>query len=177
MNDDYLWDKTGEPDPQIQQLEEILGTLRYEPKPLQIPNELRLPQRRNYFPWLAIAAGVLLAILAGGIWLSTRSHVEPPQRKAEATSPAPVKEVTPLPIEQKTPELKPNSREEVVAVHKHRPKVSTPVLSKREREEALVAKEQVMLALRLTTEKLSLVHKKTQNTNPASQIKNQHRVG
>jgi len=40
-----------------------------------------------------------------------------------------------------------------------------------------MAKEQVMLALRLTTEKLSLVHKKTQNTNPANQIKNQHRVG
>ena len=27
MNEDYLWDKSGEPDPQIQQLEEILGTL------------------------------------------------------------------------------------------------------------------------------------------------------
>ena len=29
---DYLWDKTGEPDPEIQQLEEILGTLRYQPR-------------------------------------------------------------------------------------------------------------------------------------------------
>ena len=37
MNDDYLWDKTGEPDPQIQQLEEILGTLRYQPRPLPLP--------------------------------------------------------------------------------------------------------------------------------------------
>jgi hypothetical protein len=50
-------------------------------------------------------------------------------------------------------------------------------LSKREREEALVAKEQLMMALRLTTEKLSLVHRKTQNPTPANQIKNQHRVG
>ena len=174
MKDDYLWDKTGEPDPQIQQLEEILGTLRYEPKPLQIPDELPLPGRRNYFPWLAIAAGVLLAIVAGGIWLSTRSRGEAPQQQAEVTPPAPV---IPSPIEQKTPELKPKPREEVVVVHKHRPKSSTPVLSKREHDEALMAKEQVMLALRLTTEKLSLVHKKTQNTNPASQIKNQHRVG
>jgi hypothetical protein len=65
----------------------------------------------------------------------------------------------------------------MVAVHKHRPRPSTPVLSKQEHEEALMAKEQVMLALRLTTEKLSLVHKKTQNTYPANQIKNQHRVG
>jgi hypothetical protein len=176
MNDDYLWDKTGEPDPQVQELEEILGTLRYQPKPLQIPEEsLPLPQRRNYFPWLAIAAGVLLAILAGGIWLSTRSRGDAPQRQAEATPPAPVKEVTPS--VPKTPERKNEPREEVVAVHRHRPRPSVPVLSKRELEEALVAKEQVMLALRLTTEKLSLVHKKTLNTNPANQIKNQHRVG
>ena len=177
MNDDYLWDKTGEPDPQVQQLEEILGTLRYQPKPLQIPEELPLPQRRTYFPWLAIAAGVLLAILAGGIWLSTRSRGEAPQHQAESAPPAPVKEVTPAPASTATPELKPEPREEVEAVHKHRPRSSAPVLSKREREEAVMAKEQVMLALRLTTEKLSLVHKKTQNTNPANQIKNQHRVG
>ena len=83
MNDDYLWDKTGEPDPQIQQLEDILGTLRYQPKPLQIPEELPLPQRRNYFPWLAIAAAVLLAILVGGTlaqhalsWRSTAERSE-----------------------------------------------------------------------------------------------------
>jgi len=175
MNDDYLWDKTGEPDTQVQELEEILGSLRYQPKPLQIPNELQVPQRRNYFPWLAIAAGVLLANLAGGIWLSTRSRGDAPQRQAEVLSPAPVKEVTPS--VPKTPERKNESPEEMVAVHKHRPRSSTPVLSKQEHEEALMAKEQVMLALRLTTEKLSLVHKKTQNAYPANQIKNQHRVG
>ena len=180
MNDDYLWDKTGEPDPQIQQLEEILGTLRYQPKPLQIPEKLPLPQRRTYFPWVAIAAGVLLAIFAGGIWLSTRSRGEAPH-EVRVTPPPPVKAVTPSPVgttdPPKTPERKSDTRKEVVAVNKHRPRVSTPVLSKREREEARIAKEQVMLALRLTTEKLSLVHKKTQNTNPANQIKNQHRVG
>ena len=37
MNEDYLWDKSGQPDPEIQQLEEILGTLRYQPKPFEIP--------------------------------------------------------------------------------------------------------------------------------------------
>lgn len=177
MNDDYLWDKTGEPDPQIQELEEILGTFRYQPKPLQIPESLPLPRRRNYFPWISIAAGVMLALLAGGIWLSTRSSVEAPPQQVKVTPPAPVKEITPPPIDQKTPELKPEPREEVVAVRKHRPRSSAPVLSKQEREEALMAKEQLMLALRLTTEKLSLVHKKTQSTNPANQIKNQHRVG
>jgi peptidoglycan hydrolase-like protein with peptidoglycan-binding domain len=180
MKDDYLWDKTGEPDPEIQQLEEILGTLRYQPKPLEIPEGLPLPRRRNYFQWLAIAAALLVAILAGGIWLSTRSTVEAPQRQAGVTPTAPspkVEEKSAVPAEPKTPERHPDSRREVVAVYRHRPKVATPVLSKHEREEAVMAKEQVMLALRLTTEKLSLVHRKTQNTNPASQIKNQHRVG
>jgi hypothetical protein len=47
------------------------------------------------------------------------------------------------------------------------------VLPKREREEALMAKEQLMLALRVTTQKLHLVHMKTQ----PNQIKNQHRIG
>ena len=180
MNDDYLWDKTGEPDPQIQQLEEILGTLRYRPKPLPVPEDLPRPQRRNYFPWLAIAAGVLLAILAGGIWLSMRSRGETSPREAMVSRPPAVEEKSPAPAgttESRTPAQKPDSRQEVVASNKHRPKGSTPVLSRREREEALMAKEQVMLALRLTTEKLSLVHKKTQNTTPANQIKNQHRVG
>ncbi len=63
MNDDYLWDKSGEPDPQIQQLEEILGTLRYQPRPLN------LPRRRNYLALLAIAATVVMALLAGGLWM------------------------------------------------------------------------------------------------------------
>ena len=179
MKDDYLWDKTGEPDSQIQQLEEILGTLRYQPKPFELPEDLPVSRRKNYFPWLAIAAALLIAILAGGIWLSTRSRNEAPERQAEVTppAPAPAKEKSPLPAESKTPERKPDSRKEVIAVNRHRPKVATPVLSKHEREEALMAKEQVMVALRLTTEKLSLVHKKTQNTNPANQIRNQHRVG
>ena len=177
MKDDYLWDKAGEPDPQIQQLEEILGTLRYQPKQLEIPEDLPLPRRRNYVPWLAIAAGLLLALLAGGIWLNTRSSREAPQRHAEVTPPPVNEEKSPAPVESKAPERKSDSRKEVIAINRHRPRVPTPVLSKHEREEALMAKEQVMIALRLTTEKLSLVHKKTQNTNPANQIKNQHRVG
>ena len=178
MNDDYLWDKTGEPDPQILELEEILGTLRYQPKPLEIPKSVPLPRQRNNFPWLAIAASILLAIIAGSIWLSMRSHrAAPPPQEARATPPAPVEEKAPLPAGTVAPKPAPVSREVVVAVRKARPRSSTPVLSKQDREEALVAKEQLMLALRLTTEKLSLVQRKTQITNPANQIKNQHRVG
>jgi hypothetical protein len=157
MNDDYLWDKTGQPDPEIQQLEQILGTLRYQPKPLVIP-------RRNYFPWLAIAASLLLALLAGGIWLRARSHDEVPPQQATMETPRPV----PVPPVNK---FAVNPTPVVVAHNRRRNKSASSVL--RERQEALMAKEQLMLALRLTTQKLHLVHTKTQ----PNQIKNQHKVG
>ena len=168
MKDDYLWDKSGQPDPEIQKLEEILGTLRYQPKPLELP----VSRRRSYFPLIAIAASLLLALLAGGIWLRVRNQSVPQRERAEVNS-------TPSPaVEEKTPErsVAPVAPKEVIALNtKHRHKSVAPALSKYEREEALLAKEQLMVALRLTTEKLSLVHRK--NTTPASQIKNQHRVG
>jgi hypothetical protein len=179
MNDDYLWDKTGEPDPQIKQLEEILGTLRYQPKPLEIPKDLPLQRKRNYFPWAAIAATLLLALLAGSIWLSKRSTREAPVHQADVKTPAAVEEKKAPESEPPQPKLAENNQssgKNQLAVNiKHPRRYEAPALSKQEREEALMAKEQVMLALRVTTEKLSLVHKKTQN--PASQIKNQHRVG
>ena len=161
MNDDYLWDKTGQPDPQIQQLEEILGTLRYQPKPLA------LPQRRNYVPLLAIAASLLLALLAGGIWLRVRSrNAAPPQQaRIETPTPKPEEKAPQPPVNKSVVNPSP-----VVATNKRRHR-SVP--SAAEREEALMAKEQLMLALRVTTQKLHLVHTKTQ----PNQVKNQHRVG
>jgi len=169
MKDDYLWDKTGQPDPEVQKLEEILGTLRYQPKPLELP----VSRRRSYFPLMAIAASLLFALLAAGVWLRVRNQSAPVPQQANVTSaPSGVEEKKPQQIE------KPVAPDQVVAVnHKHRPRPVAPVLSKRDREEALQAKEQLMTALRLTTEKLSLIHRKTQNTTPVNQIKNQHRVG
>lgn len=175
MKDDYLWDKSGQPDPEIQKLEEILGTLRYQPRPLDLP----APRRRGYFPLLAIAASVMLALLAAGLWFRALNQSAPRPDEANVIS-------TPLPVDEKEPkQITPKAVEKYVAPspdkvatnNKPRRKPMTPALSKREREEALMAKEQLMIALRLTTEKLSLVQRKTQNTTPANQIKNQHRVG
>ncbi len=172
MNEDYLWDKSGEPDPQIRQLEEILGTLRYQPTPLEIPRELPLPRRRSYFPLLAIAATVLIALVACGLWFKARrvSKVEPQQANLRVVPP--VKEQPSAPVETPAPR---KSEITVTTNNRRRHKSSTPVLTRREREEALAAKQQLMLALRLASEKLNLAHKKTQT--PATQIKNQHRVG
>lgn len=179
MNEDYLWDKSGQPDPQIQELEEILGTLRYQPRPLEIPQELLTPKRkRNYFPLLAIAATVLLALVAGGIWLRVRTESEPSMREAQVIPPpAPrVEEKAPPPQIDQQPAVE-QPEEHVAVNNKRRPRSPAPGLNKEEREEALAAKEELMTALRLASEKLTFVQRKTHNPTPANQIKNQHRVG
>ena len=176
MNDDYLWDKSGPPDPEVQQLENILGTLRYQPKPFEIPANVPAPRRRNYFPLLAaIAATVLLALLAGSVWLRVRSREEAPQQVKNTPAPSPSVEekIIPEPQPEKVVQREP---ERIVAV-KHKRRTESSRLTRLEREEALAAKQQLMTALRLASEKLNLAHKKTQSNPPANQIKNQHRVG
>ena len=174
MNEDYLWDKSGQADPEIQQLEEILGTLGYQPKPLKMPVDLPVPRRRNYFPVLAIAATVLAALLAAGVWFQVSTSNKSDQQQANTISPvekASPETTTPKPknsIEKKSAPEASN-----VAVHFKRRNKSTPSLTTRERQEALAAKEQLMLALRVASEKLNLAHRKTHST----QIKNQHRTG
>jgi hypothetical protein len=62
MNENYLWDKSGEPDPEIQRLENLLSPLGDKTAVLSFP-------KRNYVPYLmAIAASLLM--LAGGVWLA-----------------------------------------------------------------------------------------------------------
>ena len=160
MNEDYLWDKSGAPDPEIQELEEILGTLRYQPKPL------RLAPRRNYLALLAIAATVAVALLAGGLWLQTRSTEASIPSVAYAAPATPIPSVTPdtpaTPIGS-SPESQPAS-----------PKRHSRTLAKHDDNEALAAKQQLMFALRLASEKLNAAYRRTQTP---TQIKNQHRAG
>ncbi len=81
---DYLWDKTGEPEEDVAQLEQLLGTLRHEPRPFVLPADFSAhtarssfrPQQRQQqrpFGWqrLALAASLLLTLLAGA-WLIMR---------------------------------------------------------------------------------------------------------
>jgi hypothetical protein len=75
---DYLWDKTGEPEEDVEQLENLLGTLRYKPRPLEIPANamptVRAARPATMFfsrPRLAVAASLLLTLLAG-MWFVTR---------------------------------------------------------------------------------------------------------
>ena len=69
MKDDYLWDGSGEPDPEIERLEKVLGRYRYQPKPIGAAfDQQLLPRRARFWPKLAIAAAIILMLLAG-VWI------------------------------------------------------------------------------------------------------------
>jgi hypothetical protein len=90
MNEDYLWDKTGEPDPEIEQLERKLSSLRYKrpAQPLPLPANSRWLFRHSFSPALAIAATLVILVLAGGLWFALhRSNKD--ERKGIAAGKAP----------------------------------------------------------------------------------------
>jgi hypothetical protein len=70
MNDDYLWDKSGAPDPEVERLEQTLGRFRHTRPapdfPAVLPREDRPRTSRILWP-LAAAAVVLFAL---GLWFT-----------------------------------------------------------------------------------------------------------
>jgi len=196
MKEDYLWDKTGEPDPEIQELEQVLGALRYQPRPLEIPAGLAPGRRSTFLPrLLTIAATVAVMLLGAGLWFGLRPartgqiagvenkpaitgsgpEIKPPVLPKIPFTPAPVAPAVP---DEKQIRQRVNpgalSREVVAG---HRPRLNTPKLTSQELEEAQAAKEQLMLALRVASSKLNFAQKKAQEINTQNQTQNQHKVG
>ncbi|HET9298840.1 MAG TPA: hypothetical protein VFO11_02775 [Candidatus Polarisedimenticolaceae bacterium] len=68
MRDDYLWDKKGEPDPDIERLEGMLRRFRQAVPPPDF-HAVAVPPRRNV-PWLALAATIALVGFLAGWWAS-----------------------------------------------------------------------------------------------------------
>lgn len=193
MNDNYLWDKTGEPDKEIEELERILGTLRHAPRPLVLPSpssstsKTRFARLRLFVP-RAIAAAVALVIFGLGIWFVTDNptpsiySAEP--ENAVATFPAaPGKSSSEVDSSQVATALPgKNARE---ALSQRNPDSSGRRRATRHRREfstvdenAVVnAKRQLMLALRVASTKLNLAQKRAQGLQPTSPYRNQHKVG
>lgn len=185
MNEKYLWDRTGEPDPQIRQLEELLGELRYQPQPLEIPKTFSA-RRRSFTTGLAIAATLLVA-LAIGLWLNLnrRSANQTPERQARDSRseqqvipppPSSATENQALAI-QNTEKPRQSERHQRVArsfiAIKHQRSTIQPALT----TEELAQKEQVVFALRMVSAKLNLAQRKTLVVPQANIIRNQHKVG
>jgi len=184
MSEEYLWDKSGKPDPEIKELEELLGTLRYQPKPLDLPDDIKPVRRNQYLPLLAIAATLVIALLAGALWLMVKTPSEPRQHNATGgptpapsiVSPQPAPENRERQIEVQNPKQTQTQRE-VIAINNNRRRNRPSSLSETQRKEALEAKEQLMVAMRLASEKLNIVQRKTHGPATPGQIRNQHKIG
>lgn len=117
MSDQYLWDKSGAPDAEIEQLERTLGSLRYRPSeksktlildatrdvtraavPLATQSTATPSRARRFAPAFAIAATVLLAIVAGGLWIKMRApqSIKTSETQLAATTTLPPAHLSPV---------------------------------------------------------------------------------
>ena len=180
MNDNYLWDRSGEPDAEIRELEELLGTLKYQPRPFQIPATVRAARKRTFIP-LAIAAAIALMMIAAGLWIRVRgSHARPPiQVRENRSAPVPNQTSGPLSQDQVVISTPPagNTSETVIRkvswrrVARHNPR-HIPSTAPRLTEQELAEKDQVLIALRLASAKLNLAQRKTQTLPQVNPIRN-----
>jgi hypothetical protein len=182
MNDNYLWDRSGEPDAEVQELEELLGTLRYTPKPLEIPAHIQPGRRQSFFPAMAIAAAIALFAVLLGLWFNFNRHQSPAltaSNNSQVGQPAP-----PAPSNKETVTAQVQKGPEPASVVKHSQTIAhrqTRVPRTVNREPALTPqelaeKEQVLVALRLVSFKLNLAQRKTQGGPQLSPIRN-HKIG
>jgi hypothetical protein len=205
MNEDYLWDKSGEPDPEIQQLEQTLGRLRYKRpvQPLPLPATPARPwYRPSFSPMLAIAATLVILILAGGLWLGLRrtnsnngsdpvaTRAAPEVTKSPQLASGPVHPVGPidttgsvgatdvnkrttkqsiprLPLDKSNRRAADERRQEVANLTERTMRIRREQRINREGE---LAKEQLIKALLITSDKLNAVQKKIQGNQERGPI-------
>ena len=198
MNEDYLWDRSGEADPAVRELEEVLGTLRYQPTPLTLPATSQSDRPRKQTTWLAVAAAVALLVLALGVWVRIKRSVpsvrpevadktESGSGKAEKSSvipPSPSPQPAPQPTDGsdriKIPHRRSTSHGPAWAGNQKRPtskRGPRAEISAAEMQAALETKEKLMQALRLASAKLNLAQRKTQGIPSPANIRNQHKLG
>ncbi len=85
MSDEYLWNRSGEPDPEVERLELLLGGLRHRSGPLDYTRlPASIPPAGPRWRWrrivLAAAACSAVVIVAAGVWWRSPA----PARPAEA---------------------------------------------------------------------------------------------
>jgi hypothetical protein len=189
MNDNYLWDRTGEPDPDIQKLEELLGELRYQPQPLRIPENITIGRKRPFFMPITIAAAIVMVAVLSALWIhfnqKTASTGSEAKRETLAPTPAPKPEPspaqTPVLVKEQSDEQKPRRQlnRNFLAVNR-RPVTRQRTFEPRLTPQELAEKEQVLVALRFVSAKLNLAQRKItgapQTTSP-NIIRNQHKIG
>lgn len=188
MNDNYLWDRSGEPDAELQRLEEILGSLRYQPRPLPIPADIQVRHRQSFFPALAIAAAIAMFAVLLGLWFHFNRRVAAPQLEAARNAQteqkpneappqvAPGKGSASLKSPRNNRKADRSSNRDLVDA-KRTPFMSKDMSQPELTPEELAEKEQVLIALRLVSAKLNLAQRKTQGAPQLNTIRNQRKIG
>jgi hypothetical protein len=182
MNDNYLWDRSGEPDAEIRELEELLGTLKYQPRPLQIPATVRAAGKRTFIP-LAIAAAIAPMMIAAGLWIHfASSPARPPiqapiQVRENRSAPNPNQTAGPLSQDEVAISKPPAGSVNGIRKVNLRPVARNdrrhiPSTAPRLTEQELAEKDQVLIALRLASAKLNLAQRKTQTLPQVNPIRN-----
>ena len=189
MKDNYLWDRSGEPDPEIQELEETLATLRYQPQPLEIPRHIRISRRRSFFPTMAIAAAIAFLAVLLGVWFSFNRRQAPTSEASNSHIAEPNPTATPLKPDNQSEKTAGVNPPKQTGIPKHREAPRSLMAGNQRRAprteirqpeltaEELAEKQQVLVALRLVSYKLNLAQRKTQSAPPLNSIRNQHKIG
>ena len=182
---DYLWDKTGDADPEVARLEELLGELRYRPQKFELLLELpaadarRVRARRAILSWPALAAAAALVLMAlAGLWLAVVRREA--QRPSQIVNAPPTSQPVAPPEKVEAPALASASKA-VDESAGRAPKGRAVDRATRRAKNSLVrretsgpqqvvmihspeveeAKKKLLLALRLTSAELSFVQRKT----------------
>lgn len=90
MNDDYLWDQSGGPDPEVERLERVLGEYRYRETPLSPALRSRFSWQHNRWVRFAAAAAAAIVIVVAGLWivrLQNKAIVNVPDLRAKDNQP------------------------------------------------------------------------------------------
>jgi hypothetical protein len=193
MKEDYLWDRSGEPDPELQELEEILGTLRYQPRPLHIPAQIQV-RRGGFVGALAIAAAIALFAVFLGVWFHFNRLRSAPPLEAKRSSqteqkPTEARQATSANEGSQTPSPSTTRNNRKADRSPTRNLIAggkTPFIRREIRRESrppqltpqeLAEKEQVLIALRLVSAKLNLAQRKAQGAPQLNNIRNQRKIG
>ena len=83
MKNDYLWDGSGEPDPELQRIEKSLARFRYSGRPAELPAANFLQPKPSRFPFFAsgwtprfAAATLLIVALTISVWFLRLSPLQ-----------------------------------------------------------------------------------------------------